>query len=119
MAAPSFELRRTDAQRTQSFFRAINDHVAELSHERETSSPQFDCECPRIQCGATIALSLEEYARVRSEQTCSIVLAGHEDAKTQQVLARRGDCLFVRNRASTRSRLPRTRTRSAESRMSR
>ncbi len=119
MAAPSFELRRSDAQRTQSFFREINDHVAELSHERETSIAQFVCECLRIQCGATIALSLEEYARVRSEQTCFIVLAGHEDAETQQVLARRGVCLFVRNRASTTSRLQRARIRPTESRMSR
>ena len=119
MAAPSFEKRRSDAQRTQSFFREINDHVAELSHEREASSPRFLCECLRIQCGATIVLSLEEYARVRSEQTCFIFRAGHEDAATQQVVSRRGDCLFVRNRASTTSRLPRVRTRPAERRMSR
>jgi hypothetical protein len=119
MAAPSFELRRTDARRTQSFFREINDHVAELSHEREASPPRFLCECLRIQCGATIVLSLEEYARVRSEQTCFIVLAGHEDAATQQVVARRGVCLFVRNRTSTTSRRPRARTRPIESRMSR
>lgn len=115
MAAPSSEIPRGDAQRTQSFFREINDHVAELSHERESSLPRFVCECRRIQCGATIALSLEEYARVRSEQTCFIVLAGHEDAATQQVVSRRGDCLFVRNRASTTSRLPRVRTRPPES----
>jgi hypothetical protein len=119
MNAAPLETRRSDAQRTQSLFREINDRVAELSANRASSPPRFICECLRVDCSATIALSLQEYAKVRSDPARFIVLAGHEDAQVQNVLERRGVCLVVRNVTSTMSQLPRATTRPIESRMSR
>ena len=98
MTAASFDTRRTDARQTQSFFREINNRVAELSRERDVSAPRFICECLNVDCGATIALSLTEYAKVRSDPACFIVLAGHEEAEIEDVLGQRGGCRVVRVR---------------------
>ena len=119
MATGSFEGQRSEAQWTQALFREINDHVAELSQHWDNSPPRFICECLRIDCGATIMLSLTEYGQVRSDPARFIVFPGHEDAESQDVVERRGDCLFVRNIASTTLQLPPENGRSTESRLSR
>jgi hypothetical protein len=117
--AISFETRRSEARRTQWFFREINNRVAGLSQEREVSLPRFICECLRLDCCATIVLPLEDYARVRSDPARFIVLAGHEDTEIQDVLERHDVCVVVRNVASTTAQRPRASTRPTESRMSR
>ena len=119
MSAASLETRPSDARRTQSFFPEINDRVAELSQDRDVSPPRFVCECSRVDCGATIVLSLEEYAQVRSDPARFIVTPGHEDEEIQDVLERRGACLVVRNVASPTSQLSRASTRPLESQVCR
>ena len=96
MATASLETRRHETQRTQSIFREINDRVAELSRHWEASPARFICECLRIDCGATIPLSLADYARVRSDPACFIVIAGHEDEEIECVGERRSGCVIVR-----------------------
>lgn len=117
MTAP-LETRREDEQRTQSFFREINDRVSELSEARDATPPRFICECVRSGCGATVVLSLAEYAKVRSDPTCFIVLAGHEDATSQEVVERRAACVLVRNDPAATS-PPRSSVRLTEAAVSR
>ncbi len=118
MTDARLERRRRDAQRPQSFFREINDRDAELSRDRDPTLPRFLCECPRVGCCATVTLTLEEYAEVRSDPGRFIVFAGHEDAEIQDVLERRDVCLIIRNAASAGPRPRRARTLPLESRVS-
>ena len=68
MGAADFETRASDARRAQSLFRENNDRIAELSQDRDSSTPpRFICECLRLDCCATIVVSQEDYARVRSD----------------------------------------------------
>lgn len=95
MTAASLQRRRSQAQRAQSFFREINDRVAELSKHAHVSPPRFICECLCPDCGGTVALSLADYASVRSDPARFIVLAGHEDGETEVVLQRHAGWLVV------------------------
>ncbi len=95
MEAPARGARRDVAMRTPAFFREINDRVAELCRRRGAVAPRFVCECPRVDCGATFELSLDDYARVRSDAARFVVLAGHEDIEAGDVLERHGGCLVV------------------------
>ena len=101
MGAISPQTRPTDAQRTRLLFREINDRIAELSQRWDGPPLGFICECLSIDCCGTIVLSLEEYVQVRADLARFIVLPEHEDAESQDVVERRGDCLVVRNIAST------------------
>lgn len=87
-----------DAVKTQSFFREINNRVAELAQRGDAAPPRFICECPSVDCGATVALALEVYETVRADPGRFIVLGGHEQAASDDVLERQGDCLIVRKR---------------------
>lgn len=92
------DLQRQDAVKAQAVFREINDRVAELSEHWDGPPSGFICECRRLDCAAAVTLSLEEYARVRADSACFLVLDGHEDDELDVVLRRGGDYVVVRGR---------------------
>lgn len=53
---------------------------------RETTLPSFVCECCDESCDETMALTLEEYDRVRSDPNSFAVLRGHALAAVEQVV---------------------------------
>ena len=98
MAAAIRDLRRTDGVRSQSVFRDINDRVAELSQHWDGPPSGFICECRSLDCAVSVTLSLEEYAQVRSDPACFLVLDGHENAQLEVVVKRAGGYVVVRSR---------------------
>lgn len=96
MAAPSLDARRREAARTQSFFREVNQRIAELSQQLETPHAHIICECLDAECGATISLPLDEYSKVRADPACFVVLPGHADAEIEKTVSGHDGYLVVR-----------------------
>jgi hypothetical protein len=85
MSVPrELELERDDAARNQSLFREVNERIAELSHS--APFPSFICECADESCDETMALTLEQYERVRSDANRFAVLPGHELPAVEEIV---------------------------------
>jgi hypothetical protein len=56
---------------TQSIYREVNERVVEISEQRPLYAPAHDaiCECAKPECSEPIAITAEEYERVRAHGT--------------------------------------------------
>jgi hypothetical protein len=90
---------RVRAGRNQALFREVNERIGELSRSWATS-PQFVCECLNTRCAETVALSVEEYERVRADPACFLVVHGHEVAEVEETVAETDRYLVVRKLGS-------------------
>src|SRR5215210_438723 len=76
--------------KNEALFRAVNDRIRDVSGDLEPSvTIGFICECSRQDCTAPIALTLAEYAGVRSESTWFAVVPEHLwDEESEHVVSR-------------------------------
>ena len=95
MANNELDGRRISAARNQSFFREVNERIEELATQW-SSNGSFLCECLDTACAQTVSISAEEYHEIRQDGECFFVLAGHEVAEVEDVVARRDGYLVVR-----------------------
>ena len=89
--------------RNEQFFREINERIAGFSGlAEEFGSPDgeesFVCECWRLDCAERIAVSVDDYRRVRSDPETYIVLRDHADPTIDDVIEQRGSAVIVRKR---------------------
>lgn len=86
--SPRHELdaRRERAATNQSRFREVNERIEEL--DPVSSFVEFVCECAQRECTKHVALTAEEYERVRRNPNHFFVLSGHEDLAVEEIVAR-------------------------------
>ena len=66
----------TDAARiarTESFFRHVNERIAESAQSFGGDEAEFVCECADPTCTHRVELTLAEYERVREEPTTFVL----------------------------------------------
>src|SRR5438874_12161635 len=81
----SRERRRAE---NEAAFRAVNERIASLGRRFGADSAELVCECSNAECTERIALTTEEYERVRAEATYFLVVPGHETAGIERVVQR-------------------------------
>ncbi len=56
---------------TQSIFREVNERVAEISEQKPLYAPAHDaiCECAKPKCSEPLAITAEDYERIRAHST--------------------------------------------------
>jgi hypothetical protein len=74
------------AARIESFFRDVNDRIAEAAEEDELGDSQFICECPDPECTERLHVPLDEYEDVRGEPTRFIVKPGHVAPEVERIV---------------------------------
>src|SRR5438105_3917524 len=85
-ATPERELRKA---RTESFFRAVNERIAESAERFDSDEAEFVCECEEATCTERVEASLAEYEDVRADGTHFLLRPGHEDEQIERVVRRR------------------------------
>jgi len=89
--------------RNEALLRHVNDRVATLDRRAEggwaageADRFEFHCECGAPQgCPETLALTLDEYERVRREVDRFVVAPGHETPEIERTVERREGYLVV------------------------
>lgn len=83
----------------EALYREVNERIAEVAGHlfEDGDEPMFHfvCECASGTCTEQLALSLEDYARVRSDARWFIVVPGHELPAIERVIERWAGCLVV------------------------
>jgi hypothetical protein len=70
--------------RNHALWREVNERIKAVA---ETSSNvEFLCECGRLDCAATIELSMAEYERIRASSVRFPIAPGHEIPEIEVVL---------------------------------
>jgi hypothetical protein len=75
--------------RNETFFREINEGIEEVVEHSTTVRSgvvAFVCECAGSDCTQAIALTIDEYRRVRTVPTRFVVAPGHEDLEVERVV---------------------------------
>jgi hypothetical protein len=85
--------------------RGFNQRLAAIDPAEDGPTP-FRCECGLIACGATIKLTGEEYAELRSDPRHFALLAGHVIAGADHVVARRRGWVVVEQPAAVATAVP-------------
>ena len=84
--APAYERKA----RNEAFFREINEGIEEVVEHSSTvrsGAVAFVCECAREDCTQALALTIDEYRKVRRMPTRFVVVRGHEDLQLERVVA--------------------------------
>ena len=68
----------------QALFRYVNDCIRDGA---DLDVAIFMCECGHVDCLATVALSLEEYKRIRSNPNWFVVKPGHVIPELARVIS--------------------------------
>lgn len=71
--------------RNQTLFREVNERIETLADGEVT---EFLCECSNVECASTIALSLAEYERIRSNPTWFVIKPDHDLPQIERVISR-------------------------------
>ena len=90
MEANRSDTRVVRAARNEALFREVNERLENLAHTFEqVAGPgtSFACECADLDCLKQVAMSVDEYERVRSHPNQFVVLPGHVDPEVENVLA--------------------------------
>jgi hypothetical protein len=80
---------RAEIARTEAFFRAVNEGIAEASERFESTEAEFLCECGDPHCTHRIEVPLDDYEAVREHPTRFLVRRGHVEPKVEEVVRRR------------------------------
>jgi hypothetical protein len=80
---------RAEIARSEAFFRAVNEGIAEASERFESEEAEFLCECGDDRCTHRIEVPLEEYEEVRRSPTRFLVRRGHVMREVEEVVQNR------------------------------
>jgi hypothetical protein len=81
--------RELDIAKTESFFRDVNERIAESAQKLGSDSAEFICECDDRECTERIEITLQEYEQVRADATRFVLAEGHENTRVEHVIKRR------------------------------
>ena len=81
----------------EALFREVNERLKELAERSGTvdGGVELLCECADELCTERITVGASEYARVRSDPRRFLLVAGHERADVERVVARRDGYVVV------------------------
>lgn len=81
----------------ESLFRGVNEGIARaaVAHGRADGELPFVCECPALQCGQVLHLTLAQYAVVREHPAHFLVARGHEVEEVEKVIGEHRNYLVV------------------------
>ena len=84
----------------EAMFRDVNERIRALNADFAEISDVVDivCECGRIDCIERIEMPPAEYEALRSDPTLFAIVAGHEIADVEDVVARYASYHVVRKR---------------------
>lgn len=74
------------AARAQSLSREANERIRALPNRPPAIFDLFICECCLDGCTATVSLTADEYAAIRSHPARFVVVPGHADARVERVV---------------------------------
>jgi hypothetical protein len=80
--------------RNQALYREVNERIVDLLDD-PSGTVDFLCECSNESCGETIALTMTEYDRVRTEPTTFVIVPGHETPEIEVVRATSSSHMIV------------------------
>ncbi|HZO34208.1 MAG TPA: hypothetical protein VFB17_03930 [Gaiellaceae bacterium] len=90
---------RAPRARHQLVLREVNERISELVGNRnEIGVSLFVCECSDPSCTDAVEISAAEYARIRADKSCFVVLPGHERPDSERVVENTGHFVVVANR---------------------
>jgi len=97
------DARRRRIAENEARFREINDRLRDgLRTLPVDGSPvEFICECGHAACAEHVALTLDEYERVRQDPLLFALLPGHQIEDTEDVVGETDRFLVVRKRPPT------------------
>ena len=81
----------------EALARAVNEQVNDIAASWYESGEQieFRCECADATCMGNIALTHDEYERVRSNGTRFVLLPSHDDPAIERVVDALGEAVVV------------------------
>ena len=84
----------------EALYREVNERIAEVAGHLfdegdEPNAFHFVCECASATCTEQLALSLKDYASVRSDARWFVVVPGHELPAIERVIDRRTGYVVV------------------------
>jgi hypothetical protein len=80
---------KREIAKTEAFFRAVNEGIAEASEKFEADEAEFLCECGDPKCIHRLEVPLEEYEAVREHPTHFVVRRGHVTPQVERVVRNR------------------------------
>ena len=89
------EARQARFGTNQALFRAVNEEVEKLSHEKPVDPASFVCECANPDCGVQIQLTLGDYEAIRQNPTRFFVLPQHVFPEVEDVVEDRREYVIV------------------------
>jgi len=92
------ETREARAARNELMFRAVNEQIVQLTERFRAQLREIDiiCECADVSCTGAIRINLEEYEAIDRATNAFVVIAGHEDADIEAVIAQTDGYFVVR-----------------------
>jgi hypothetical protein len=87
----------------EALFREVNERVVEVAThyievETHAEMVNFTCECGRVDCADTIAMTIAEYEAIRAESTHFGVVPQHEQPEIETVIERHPSYFVVEKR---------------------
>jgi len=95
MEAPPQESRSLSASKNQSLLRTVNEELERLEKDWQPERLDLICECALLDCDEKISMTLQEYSAVRAHPARFLILAGHEIADVERVVASSDGYLIV------------------------
>ena len=99
--------------RVQAMYREVNEGIALINAGWEIPDLELLCECGTPGCTDRVALTSDEYERVRAEPTRFVLRPGHEEDRVERVVERCDDHVIVENHGPAATVARRTDPRSA------
>ena len=99
MSTSDLDLQRERAARNQATLRSVNERIDGLSavfQPDDNAQYVYVCECDDMSCLERIAISHDEYRRVRRHPTEFFVVPGHERPEVEEVVDQNSRWLVVR-----------------------
>src|SRR5437588_482279 len=89
--------RRTSSN--EALFRMVNAEIEKLGRGPADISDRtlhIVCECSDLTCAHPLVVELEEFRRIRVDETLFVVEPGHEDAERDEIIERTQRYLVIR-----------------------
>ena len=99
--------------RVQAIYREVNEGIALINAGWEIPELELMCECGTTGCTDRVALTSDEYERLRAEPTRFVLRPGHEEDEVERVVASSDDYVIVENHGRAATVARRTDPRSA------
>ena len=88
---------RERVEKNERLFREVNERIREVGQRTAETTTQFDffCECAQLGCIERLTMTLDQYGRVRSDETRFAVLPGHELPELERIVEHHGTHVVV------------------------